>query len=120
MSFERVLPGLWMNLPREERLYIAERFSIPRTGVTEVRDTEVLSDGFTFDDLAHINRDKMVDFIGSGDLEGNESFPRLWELTVAKARYEINPPPMVIQADPEPEDKPEPKTPKHVKAKKGE
>ena len=35
----------------------------------------------------------MVDFVGS-----TESFPRLWELTVAKARSVVNPPMAVMES----------------------
>lgn len=87
MSFDKVLTQLWMALPRDERVLLAVQFDLRKTGITEVKDDQVVSDGFTQEDLQGITREKMVEYVGS-----DESFPRLWELTVAKARYEITPP----------------------------
>lgn len=86
-QFERILPGQFMNLSRELRDHIANVFEVGRTGISEVRDETVVSDGRTFDDLAAITKEKMCAYVGS-----EENFLRAWELTVAKATYELHPP----------------------------
>lgn len=86
-SFDRVLPQLWMAQSKEVRNLLAERFELKKSGITEVRDQDVVSDGYTQDDLLGITQERMTDYVGS-----EESFPRLWELTVAKAHYELTPP----------------------------
>jgi hypothetical protein len=94
MSFDRVMPQLWIILPREERDVLIQEFSLVRTGVTEVRDSTVVSDGYSYDDLAAITAEKMAEFVAPNEVEEamKDSFPRLWELTVAKARSIVNPP----------------------------
>lgn len=86
-SFEKVPVQLWMLVPREERLRLAEVFELGKTGITEVRDQEVVTDGYNADDLSVITAERMASYVGS-----EESFPRLWELTVAKAKHEVHPP----------------------------
>lgn len=86
--YEHVLPNLWMIVPREERLHLVEVFGLERTGVVEVRDQDVITDGYTYDDLSRITREAMIEYV---DSDGNDSFPRLWELTTAKARSDVNP-----------------------------
>ena len=89
--YTQILPQLWMLVPKAERDYIAEVFSLTRAGITEVKDQEVITDGYTANDLAGITLEKMTVFIGS-----EETFPRAWELTVAKAHSVINPPVGII------------------------
>lgn len=130
MSFDHVPVQLWMLLPREERNLLAERFDLKKSGITEVIDDRVISDGYNVDDLKGITSEKMVEYVGS---EG--SFPRLWEITVAKARYELMPPielkiptgvivekadevAVIDERDTEPKvDKLTPKAKKHAKSK---
>lgn len=80
-----------MQLERPVRLIIVKEFDVPRTGVTEVRDNEVLSDGYSAEDLKAITVAKMEAYVG-----GHESFPRLWELTCAKAQG-IPPPISIVE-----------------------
>jgi len=96
--YERVLPQLWMALSREERMRLVEVFGVEQTGVCEVRDNVVISDGYRFEDLATITAQKMAEYVGSED-----TFPRLWELTCAKVRFELNPPVGVITSEEVPE-----------------
>lgn len=91
-SFDRVAPQMWMMLGKDERDRLAHVFKIEATGITEVRDNEVLTDGFKYEDLAGITKEKMTEYVGS-----EESYPRLWELTVAKVRSELHPPVGVIK-----------------------
>lgn len=76
-----------MLLPRDIRDRLRVVFNIPRSGITEVRDTELVSDGTTFEDLAVVTSEKMSEYVGS-----QESFGRLWDLSIAKAKHELNPP----------------------------
>lgn len=81
-----------MLLPREIREHLAMQFSVPRTGVTEIRDDQVVSDGRNLEDLSSITAAKMADYVGS-----EESFGRLWELSIAKAKFELHPPTVEIR-----------------------
>lgn len=85
--YTKIVPQFWMLVPKDIRVQIAKAFSLPRTGVSEIRDQEVISDGHSLDDLAHITWEKMEAYVGS-----KEPFHRLWELTIAKAKYELAPP----------------------------
>lgn len=93
-SFTQIPPQLWMLVPREERLRLAEVFELGKTGITEVRDQEVITDGYNADDLSVITSERMAEYVGS-----EESFPRLWELSVAKARSEVNPPVGILESE---------------------
>lgn len=84
-----------MILPSDMKAHLVKVFNITRTGVTEIRDSEVIRDGYTADDLLSISHEKMTAYIGS-----EETFPRAWELTCMKARYELNPPPTPFQPNP--------------------
>lgn len=86
-------PQAFMQHTRELRDYISQVFKVPLSGVTEVRDQEVISDGHTYDDLKVITLDAMCDYIGS-----QETFARAWELTCAKAHSELHPPVGVIKS----------------------
>lgn len=87
-AFENIYSHLWMQVPAEERKILAEVFNLEKTGIAEIRDQSVISDGHSNDDLLLITKDKMEAFIGSEA----ENFARAWELTVAKARSIVNPP----------------------------
>lgn len=81
----------WVEQPKEIREHLMKVFGIVRTGISEVRDMVLISDGVTNTDLLNVTSEKMAEYVGSV-----ESFSRLWELSVAKARYELNPPPIEI------------------------
>lgn len=99
MYHDKIVPQAFMLLPREIREHLAKVFEIPRTGVTEIRDDQVISDGRTQDDLNTITSAKMADYVGS-----EESFGRLWELSIAKAKHELYPPVGEIKKIPVPEE----------------
>lgn len=69
-------------------------WKIPRSGVSEVRDQTVISDGHTYEDLLAITHERMNEYIGS-----EETFARAWEITVAKAYSELHPPIGVIKGN---------------------
>lgn len=93
-SFEKIPPQLWMLVDPEIRLRLVTVFELGKTGITEVRDQEVITDGYNADDLSVITSGRMAAYVGS-----EESFPRLWELSVAKARSEVNPPVGVMRSE---------------------
>lgn len=82
-----------MLLSHDERDRLAEVFNIERTGVSEIRDSQVVRDGRSDENLEAITLEKMNAYIGS-----EETFARAWELTCAKVRSELNPPIGIIQA----------------------
>lgn len=88
---------LWMLVPREERLVIAEQFLMSRTGITEVRDMTVISDGHSETDLQAINVETMRAFVGEPE-DSELSFSRLWELTCAKAFSIVHPPVLEVRS----------------------
>lgn len=89
--YTQIVPQLWMLVDREQRNHLAKVFGLVKTGVAEIKDQDVISDGFSQEDLKEITEARMIEYVGSTD-----SFPRLWELTVAKAKSELNPPIGVI------------------------
>jgi hypothetical protein len=90
--YNTVYPHIWMALSQEDRAHLVSVFDIKRTGVTEIRDQHLVSDGYTVEDLTAISLEKMIAYIGS-----EETFPRAWELTCMKVRYELSPPPIDMQ-----------------------
>lgn len=93
MAPERILPAQFMHLNKEMREYFGHMWKLPRTGVTEIRDQEVISDGHTYEDLKVITHELMNSYIGS-----EESFARAWEISCAKAWSELHPPIGIIKA----------------------
>lgn len=89
----QIYQQVWISLDKETRLLLAEDLKLTRTGVTEIRDQVVVSDGFTNDDLKQITLEKMCEYIGS-----TETFARAWELTIAKAKSVLNPPMGIIKS----------------------
>ena len=89
----QIFPQVWIALDKEVRDHLAKIFSIERTGVTEIVDQRVVSDGYTATDLLAITLEKMNEYIGS-----TESFARAWEVTLAKVHSELHPPLGVIES----------------------
>jgi hypothetical protein len=84
--YDHIYTHIWMLVPHEERQVLVEAFDLSKSGRTEVRDSDVITDGYTNDDLAAITAERMAAYVGS-----DEPFMRLWELTVAKARSIVHP-----------------------------
>ena len=91
---EHVVVQQWMLLSKEMRDLIAREFDLKRTGITEICDERVVTDGFSNNDLAFLTKENMSAWVGS-----DETFHRAWELTIAKARSILNPP--VFEIKPE-------------------
>ena len=91
-SIERLTPSQWMQQPLEIRTYLSQMWKIPYSGVTEIRDQTVLSDGHSYDDLKRVDLETMNTYIKS-----EETFGRAWELTCARAYSDLHPPEKMIQ-----------------------
>lgn len=119
--YNNIPPQLWMHLDRKIRMRLIEVFDIKKTGITEIRDQEIISDGYSVEDLKAITLEKMTEYIGS-----EETFPRAWEITCSKAKGEVYPPmnlpieviPMADEPVDVPEDIIEVKTQKNANTKK--
>lgn len=90
----QIYPQVWISLPKEVRNHLVKVFGLTRSGVTEVVDQTVVSDGHSVEDLMGITLEKMVVYIGS-----EETFGRAWELTLAKTHSELHPPLGEIRGD---------------------
>lgn len=83
----------WIELPKEVRQHLALKFGLKRTGLTEVRDQTLISDGTTNEDLANVFTHAALNaYIGS-----EETFAHAWEVAVSKAKFEIKPPTMSLE-----------------------
>lgn len=87
MDTDRIAPQQWMIVPRETRERLVSVFNIGKSGITEVHNENVVTDGRTVDDLRAITSDVMAEYVGS-----SASFFRLWELSIAKAYSELHSP----------------------------
>ncbi len=84
---EKIYQQVWIDLPKVTRQHLAKVFGLTPNGIAEIRDQFVVSDGYTNADLEGITKERMAVYVGS-----DASFSRLWELTLAKVKYELNPP----------------------------
>lgn len=94
---EKIYQQHWIDLPQETRSHLVKVFGIPRTGITEIRDQTVVSDGHTNTDLEAITADKMSAYVGS-EIDSLD-FSRLWTITLSKVKFELHPPTLEIQPD---------------------
>lgn len=93
---EKIYQQHWIDLSVETRQKLVEVFNIPKSGITEVRDQTVISDGHTNDDLNTITVEKMAEYVGSpADLD----FAVLWKITLSKIKSELHPPTLEIGTD---------------------
>jgi|ERR1035437_113048 hypothetical protein len=98
---ERIYQPMWLALSKEVRNKLTEVFKLVPTATREIRDNTVLCDGFSNEDLSGISAIKMEEYVGS-----KESFHRMWEITLSKVNFELNPPTLIT---------PPPKVPTEVK-----
>lgn len=64
----------WLELPLPIRFKLIELFNIPRSSGTLVQDNTVISDGYTYKDLAHITVEKMQKYLQLGVENFDELF----------------------------------------------
>ena len=89
---DKIYTNHWIELPTEVRSHLRKVFGLSKSGITEVRDQVLVSDGTTNDDLAvAFTKEKLCEYIGS-----DETFARAWEIAISKAKYEIDPPKMIV------------------------
>ncbi len=80
-------PSEWLRLPMTTRARLAEIFGIPRSKGTIVEDNEVVSDGYTIEDLQNITVQKMKVYLDS-DLD---EFVPLLDQVIARIDDETEP-----------------------------
>jgi hypothetical protein len=86
---DQIFPAHWVPLPQDIREYLAKTFGLSRSVSTEIVDNRIVSDGYGVNDLKGITKEKMQEFLlGSKE----ESFARLWELTLSKANSDVHTP----------------------------
>lgn len=93
---ERIYTKNWLDVPKDIREHLKKVFNIQRSGITEVRDNMIVSDGTTDDDLSVINKESMERYVGSSG-----EFYHLWKTTISKAKYELYPPQILKSLDEE-------------------
>ncbi len=117
---EHIYTQHWITLDKETREHLTKVFNIPTSGIAEIRDQTLISDGKTNTDLQAITSEAMEAYVGS-----KEPFARLWELTLMKSKYELHPPTIeigvgeIIKKELSEDDYHVPNT-KHVETKKKE
>ena len=92
---EHLYQQIWIDLSREVRTHLIKVFGLVRTGVAEIRDKTVISDGYTNKDLEAITLEAMAKYT-----ETTGSFSQLWENTLAKVNLELHP---ELKPEPQPE-----------------
>lgn len=86
----------WIELDKPIREKLRELFSVGRSGITEVRDQTLISDGTTNEDLNEaFTQSTLEAFMGHGD-----TFPHLWIATVKKVTDIVYPPATVPTPEP--------------------
>lgn len=68
---------IWLELPQATRKKVATYLEIPRSGVTEVSGGRVISDGYTMNDLAQINLERLQKLFNTEDTDFYKLFNRL-------------------------------------------
>lgn len=80
--FSRIFIPQWMLLEKPVRDQLAKDFNIPQSGIIEIRNEEVLTDGKTNQDLEAITKEKLVEYCKQ---DGEFSF--LFNIAVKKAKF---------------------------------
>lgn len=83
---DKIYQPLWLTLDKKTRDHLARVFGVPTSGIAEIRDQVIISDGRTNADLESITKEKMEEYVGS-----TADFARLWEITLSKSRFELSP-----------------------------
>jgi hypothetical protein len=79
--------GMWVSLSNEVRYRMRTIFNISQSGITEVNDGRVVSDGTTYEDLKALTIEKMQKYVDNPTTD----FHKLIDLTVAKVMEELYP-----------------------------
>lgn len=118
---EQIYQHQFMALPRDVRDRLRLIFNIPRTGIIEVVDKTVITDGTTNENMKVVTHEKLKEYIGSDE----ESYAKAWEIAVSKAEGELIEPivipepetPVIATQEPTEEIKPITKTDGRKKSK---
>lgn len=84
---EKIYTQIWLEQPRDIREHLVKIFNIPQTGIREIRDASVISDGYTNADLSVITMEVMEKYVGPCT-----DFNHAWKVSVSKAKFELHPP----------------------------
>ena len=85
--------GSWVSLPNEVRWRIRNIFNIPRSGVSDVVDFRIVSDGTTHEDIKVLTAPKMQEYLGTKE----QDFHRLFDLVVARVIDQMSNPKDMIE-----------------------
>ena len=77
-----------MHLDKDVRDLLVSKFDIPRTGIREIVDGTVVSDGVCNEDLKSLTEEKMSEYLNGVK---HETFGHLVDLVVLKLKEELNP-----------------------------
>ena len=97
-NMERIYPKDWLLLSRETRKVIVDGLGLYKTGNVEIVDDRVVSDGYTMSDLGGINIETMTKYTGHEMLV--PLFNSLWNETLKKVYFILNPIPIVEEVKP--------------------
>ena len=79
--------GVWVSLPTEVRNKFRSLFGINKSGITEVDDNRIVSDGTTHTDLSVLTIPKLQEYTG----DKSDDFYKLFYKAVEKINNELNP-----------------------------
>lgn len=79
----------WLQIEADTRRKLVNQFAIPKTGITEVQNSQLICDGVTEKDLKTLNIGKMIEYLGN-DLSfyRDTLFNELLTLTIKKINGE--------------------------------
>ncbi len=86
----------WVSLSPEQRNRIRVLFNIPRSGSTEVRDGQIVTDGTTTMDFQHLTIEKMQAYL----FDESTDFHKLFDKIVARVQDEIDGKSIVVSIPP--------------------
>lgn len=74
----------WLNLSIPTRSLLVQRFNIPKSGYTHVQDGQILTDGYTEQDLQVVTVERLQEYLESKETD----FYKLLAQTVQKLEEE--------------------------------
>lgn len=90
---DRLYPQVWRGLSKAEQDVLKKEFSLVQGGPIKIFNESVEDDGYRVEDLALVNVQTMMVFVTQ---DTPLPFMRMWELTLAKVKFILNPPVMDI------------------------
>ena len=71
----------WVKVPHEVRLELVQEFGLKRSGIIQVFNNTLMSDGYSYEDLAPLTVERMQLYVGTRETD----YFKLWEATTNKA-----------------------------------